>query len=186
MLDNKLNTGKPSGIENCIASLDTYFIQSSVGLAICMLKSPIWGSHRCLLQWKIAKSKAGRAYLQLAICLKKDESHRFKLLPTPMASDGTRGRQRILTVTENGVANISVKGVRYGISLDQLARAGLLPTPIARSSDDNCSVNRGKANLSDYLAASLAPSQVPTRVSAQFIAEMMGFPVTWPIQPYLS
>jgi hypothetical protein len=54
------------------------------------------------------------------------------LLPTPTASEAERGSERQLTVKEGKVQNISPKGVKYGMSIRQLAEQGFLPTPTTR------------------------------------------------------
>jgi hypothetical protein len=53
------------------------------------------------------------------------------LLPTPTASEAERGSERQLTVKEGKVQNISPKGVKYGMSIRQLAEQGFIPTPMA-------------------------------------------------------
>jgi len=53
------------------------------------------------------------------------------LLPTPTASEAERGSERQLTVKDGKVLNISPKGVKYGMSIRQLAEQGFIPTPMA-------------------------------------------------------
>ena len=53
------------------------------------------------------------------------------LLPTPTASEAERGSERQLTVKDGKVQNISPKGVKYGMSIRQLAEQGFIPTPMA-------------------------------------------------------
>lgn len=148
-----------------------------------MAKSIRWGSRRCSLSWRAISSPLKRMCLQISV-RRSPDADRSALLPTPVASDGTRGRSRIPVIKDGKPANISTKGVSYGISIGQLAMAGLLPTPGAGLSGGKCNVDRGKGNPEYHIAAKLKPSVSSRRVSALFVGEMMGFPESWLVSPF--
>lgn len=76
------------------------------------------------------------------------------LLPTPSASDGTRGLNGNQTTVENGrfVRTSETTGTKFGASLGMAAATGLLPTPREAAARGNCSVDRGKGNLEDVIS----------------------------------
>jgi len=94
------------------------------------------------------------------------------LLPTPAAN-------------ERGTLTYS-KESQSGRSLTTLAIVGMLPTPKAQEARGNASVNRGKYNLTDEIAARYKPTSKSSQLSPRFVAEMMGFPTNWTELPFQS
>ncbi|OJV55331.1 MAG: hypothetical protein BGO31_20590 [Bacteroidetes bacterium 43-16] len=139
-----------------------------------------WSSKHARLQWKLRSTKSRRFYLQMAICISKDKKERC-LLPTPVSSGG---RSRKLTVTNGKIENISKKGVRYGVTIRQLAEEGFLPTPVARTAKASCTKDRKKGNIEDAIFRTVVPGSYPIKINPDFIAEMMGFPVGWLYRPF--
>lgn len=148
-----------------------------------IVKSPGWFSRHCEFRWKLRRAKSGRYYIQLGINVQRAIGGR-PLLPTPVASDGTGGSNRKLTLIEGKPVNISNKGVRYGLTIRQLAEEGLLPTPTARLAKVRCDTDRGKGNLQDSLSRLIKPATQSPKINPGFISEMMGFPVRWLREPF--
>ena len=92
--------------------------------------------------------------------------------------------------------NLSKKEQKFGNSgtLAQEVATGfvnkrmpkLLPTPKAQESRGNASVDRGKFNLTDEIAARYRPTGKTSQLNPQFVAEMMGFPSNWTELPFLN
>ncbi|WP_167287792.1 hypothetical protein [Paraflavitalea devenefica] len=98
-----------------------------------------------------------------------------RLLPTPTTKGGNR------KLDAHG-RNINSQGIHFGVSLEQLARAGLLPHP-----EDHQPPNPEDA------ASQQAPTARPgtlkahgrdSQLNPQFVGEMMGFPPGWTTSPF--
>ncbi|GEM_PF-3138297 len=160
------------------ATFNKTMLQSKFRIALISSKG--WKSIRANLKWKVQRTKSNRYLIQLGIG-KADGIN--VLLPTPVASDGTKGGRK-LTLVDGKARNISKRGVRYGITIKQLAAGGLLPTPLARLAKVKCDLDRGKGNLQDYLSRLAKPGPEPVQVNPKFISEMMGYPVNWLVKPF--
>lgn len=177
----------PMHLKECMAHLATKLQGKwQKQYAAVLVRAEPWRSHRCTLFWKTATTAKERSFIQLAVRVNRKIATQSALLPTPTASEGARGSDRKLTVVGGKVSNVSQKGVRYGIRLCQLAQVGLLPTPLSRTWRGNCSQDRGRANLEDSIAAITRPTAPSSRISVKFIAEMMGFPPTWSLEPFCA
>ena len=105
-----------------------------------------WYSMRCSLTWKLKGTKSNRFYFQLQPSTLPIEETECGLLPTPVVQASQRN------LNENG-KSVSKAGQSYGISLQQLAKSRMLPTPIAEDwkgqlrSDGTASMLSGKASL---------------------------------------
>lgn len=148
-----------------------------------LMKSPGWFSSLCELRWNLRLAKSGRPYIQLGINFQRDIGV-MPFLPTPVASDGPIGSNRKLTLINGKPANISKKGVRYGLTIRQLAAEGLLPTPTARLAKVRFDNDRGKGNLQDSLSRLIKPGTQSPKINPGFISEMMGFPINWLRNPF--
>ena len=101
---------------------------------------------RCSLTWKLKGTKSNRFYFQLQPSTLPIEETECGLLPTPVVQASQRN------LNENG-KSVSKAGQSYGISLQQLAKSRMLPTPIAEDwegqlrSDGTASMLSGKASL---------------------------------------
>lgn len=184
----------------------TYFLKCSellakcdrAGLLVktftaCLISSPGLRSSRFALVWNTRATKSGRLLCQLSRLghpIKETESF---LLPTPKTFDGiaeTAGSGKTLIQRENGTfTNVDRNGVTWGPSLNDVARANLLPTPCARDYHNSHkketleAKGRGPTNsLPDAFAQTGKSSQLNTR----FVAEMMGFPPDWTELPFLN
>lgn len=148
-----------------------------------MVNSTYWRSRRSNFSWKLISNPLKRICLHIS-SRRLPDANRYALLPTPTASDGTKGNRRTSKIVDGKLVNMSAKGVKYGITIGQLAVAGMLPTPTARTWSGNCSVNRRKGNLEDRIASELKPSERSTKINAFFITEMMGYPTWWISGPF--
>ena len=113
----------------------------------------------------------------------------WDLLPTPTATDATRGGEIVTSRRK-----IRPSGTEYSVTLNDLAKSGLLPTPVA--SDKNGGSTRTDPSrqftcaLQDYVhgvAQEKNKSLIgrSSQLNPRFTLEMMGFPVRWLDDPYL-
>lgn len=126
-----------------------------------------WSSSRCKLIWKLKGTKYSRLYFQLrALTLptsEKESGLLDSLLPTPKASEGERGTERQLTVTDGKPQNISPKGQKYGIGIRQLAEQGFLNTP---TSNDAKNVTLSKSQIGRHSIVGDILRMLPTPTTA--------------------
>jgi len=172
-----------------------------------------WYSRRCRLTWKLKGTKYNRTYFQLVPSTLPTEEIGFGLLPTLQTqglkvcdSNGktqfmdlsllptpvVQGAQRKLN--EDG-RSLSKAGQSYGVSLQHLAKAGLLPTPTAtdwKGAYPPTSINNHptRANMMRNIYAKVQdPKEYHSRnsqLNPRFVAEMMGFPENWTESPFQS
>ena len=150
-----------------------------------------WYSTKCKLTWKLKGTKSSRMYFQLWPSTHRTDVTEFGLLPTPRAMDGmaegiNSGKTPQLI---NGVfSNVRNKdGMRFGSSLNDLARTSLLPTPTAMDLTNatatmkSSQVKEGSMHSVTLSRAILSKEQQETGQTSQlnprFVCEMMGFPV---------
>jgi len=97
-----------------------------------------WYSTKCNLIWKLKGTKYGRFYCQLRPLTLPTEGTEYGLLPTPKTMDGmaenvNSGKE--LKLINGSFVNIRPKdGMRFGPSLNDIARHRMLPTPTAMDS----------------------------------------------------
>lgn len=169
-----------------------------------------WYSNRCALTWKRKVTKSNRMYFQLAVSalhtkgtghgllptaltqgLKMCENGKTKfypvgLLPTPRTKDVGRGSVKDAKY-ENGVFfRENKQGVRWGVQLPDLIASGLLPTPMAgdyRSGMQNLAGGNHTQQLNDTVAYHAGKT---SQLNPLFVEEMMGFPTSWILTPFLK
>ena len=93
-------------------------------------------------------------------------------LPTPTANPS----KRELTGGEN-ISHQS--GVKYGITLYQMAKAGMLPTPTARNykgARSTDSLEKAGRDGTNSLPDAFAVSQISARLNPLFVERLMGYP----------
>lgn len=112
----------------------------------------------------------------------KTEFANLQLLPTPLSNDGRGGASK--NVKQGKIKRPS--GQIYTAQLRDLAGCNLLPTPTAQESRGNASRDRGKSNLTDEIAHICKPDGQSSQLNPLFVAEMMGFPTDWTLEPFLS
>jgi hypothetical protein len=93
----------------------------------------------------------------------------MSLLPTPKAMDGNNiGRD----LDENGM-NINKKGIRFGVSLPQLAKSNLLPTPAAVDYKQTtlCESQRERSTLPGVMVKMFLPTPVASDCRVHYPTE---------------
>lgn len=107
------------------------------------------------------------------------------LLPTPHASDASRGGQKV-----TGLYKTRKSGLTYMSLLNDLAVSGPLPTPTANDAKNvtlpaSQGIRKGglskKAMQSDEYRTGTG-----SRLNPLYVAEMMGFPGNWLVSPFLG
>jgi hypothetical protein len=143
-----------------------------------------WSSRRCALTWKLKGTPYNRLYFQLQVSAHAHtEGIESGLLPTPVAQMGNR------LLDENG-ENRATNGMRYGVTLNQLAKSGLLPTPTAydwNTARSPEALQKAKEKYGSALQDSLRQrAGQGSQLSPLFVEEMMGFPKNWTASPFQS
>ena len=175
-----------------------------------------WFSTRCSLTWKLSATKYSRLYFQLVPStlptaatecgllptvqtqgLKVCENGKSKpistgLLPTPHASDASRGGQRV-----TGLYKTRKSGQTYMSLLNDLCVSNLLPTPTARDFKPSVSptalIRKNEASRRDALCnlpvmlgehCQQRPGKT-SQLNPLYVADMMGFPPNWTVSPFL-
>lgn len=106
------------------------------------------------------------------------------LLPTPHASDASRGGQKV-----TGLYKTRKSGLTYMSLLNDLAVSGLLPTPTANDAKNvTLPASQGKRNGLPKIAMQSDEYRTGTgsRLNPLYVAEMMGFPGNWLVSPFLG
>ena len=115
------------------------------------------------------------------------------LLPTPVASDAGVGavmgkNDRIIVTPKGKIRKINQKGHVWSVGLGRMAE--LLPTPTARDWKGAASLEslekRGRIPEKNSLPDFFARTGKSFQLNPLFVAEMMGFPPSWTILPFLS
>lgn len=166
-----------------------------------------WYSNRCALTWKRQDTRCSRTLYRLAVSalptvgtdagllptvqtqgLKRSNgvhADSIALLPTPHASDASRGGQKV-----TGLYKTRKSGLTYMSLLNDLAVSGLLPTPTANDAKNvtlpaSQGIRKGgpskKVMQSDEYRTGTG-----SRLNPLYVAEMMGFPVNWLVSPFLD
>jgi len=114
------------------------------------------------------------------------------LLPTPTTDERDTKYQQGGTNLRAAVKGMLPTPLSQGLKVSdengktKFIDPGLLPMPKAQESRGNASKDRGKANLTDEIAARYRPDSSSSQLNPRFVAEMMGFPVNWTELPFLS
>jgi hypothetical protein len=108
----------------------------------------------------------------------------YGLLPTPLTNMSNR------KLDENGEHTSHTTGQKYSITLNQLAKAAMLPTPnamdwnTARSEEAHARAKEQHGSaLQDTLRQRAGQG---SQLNPRFVAEMMGFPANWTELPFQS
>lgn len=167
-----------------------------------------WSSNRCALTWRRQDTRCSRTLFRLAVSalptvgtdagllptvqtqgLKRCVNGRTEfmptvLLPTPHASDASRGGQKV-----TGLYKTRKSGLTYMSLLNDLAVSGLLPTPTANDAKNvTLPASQGIRNGLPKTAMQSDEYRTGTgsRLNPLYVAEMMGFPVNWLVSPFLD
>ena len=167
-----------------------------------------WSSNRRALTWRKQDTRCNRTLYRLAVSalptvgtdagllptvqtqgLKRCVNGRTEfmptvLLPTPHASDASRGGQKV-----TGLYKKRKSGLTYMSLLNDLAASGLLPTPTA-SDAKNVTLPASQGIRKSGLPKKAMQSDgyrtgAGSRLNPLYVAEMMGFPVNWTALPFL-
>ncbi len=113
----------------------------------------------------------------------------WDLLPTPTATDATRGGEIL-----KGKTKLCKSGQKFSATLNDLARSGLLPTPVAPDKNGGSTRTDPKRQftcaLQDYVhgvAMEKNRSLIghSSQLNPHFTQEIMGFPDGWVEKPFL-
>ncbi|MGE8426277.1 MAG: hypothetical protein ACN6O7_00305 [Sphingobacterium sp.] len=180
-VDNQVSTGSTILLKEAIKAVyrnDNW--RSNMTWSLISMQG--WTCPKGNIHWIISRTSVGRFYYQLRLNIRKGLF--TPLLPTPTSSLVKFDTCRKLTIVNGKPANISKKGVRYGVTIRQLAEEGFLPTPVARLTKASFKKNRNKGNLEDALFRTIGEQQPPIKLNPDFISEMMGFPFGWLQHPF--
>jgi len=142
-----------------------------------------WYSKRCALTWKLKGTKSNRLFFQLVQSTPHTSDKEFgsaPTLPTPNKLDYISARTP--ETFEKTRARWAEKGVNLQMPLKQMARNGMLPTPMAQEADKIT----GKENQNSVTKVIRSQTGTTSQLNPPFVAEMMGFPTDWTILPFLS
>jgi hypothetical protein len=101
-----------------------------------------------------------------------------KMLPTPTTKNVTGGA---VQVNEKGKRQ-NKGGTEFSAQLHDLAKSGMLPTPIAQEHDKIT----GKENQDSLTKRARTMTGKTSQLSPLFVEEMMGFPKNWTALPFQS
>ena len=123
----------------------------------------------------------------------KTEFYPVKLLPTPYCGDASGGARKLAEDRKT-----CVQGKGYSARLNDLMKAGVLPTPAARDYQPSVSPQALKRKNGKMRTDALCNLPVmlgehhsqnggkTSQLNPLFVAEMMGFPPDWTVLPFQS
>ena len=123
----------------------------------------------------------------------KTEFYPVKLLPTPYCGDASGGARKLAEDRKT-----CVQGKGYSARLNDLMKAGVLPTPAARDYQPSVSPQALKRKNGKMRTDALCNLPVmlgehhlqnggkTSQLNPQFVAEMMGFSPDWTVLPFQS
>jgi len=114
-----------------------------------------WSSRRCNLTWKLKATRFSRSYFQLQASTPRTAGKGSGLLPTVVASDGTRSGEIV-----TGRSKTRPSGMTYSSALSDLAKSGLLPTPTTGSNRNSRNAIQKIGNAHQDHGVSLGLAQV--------------------------
>lgn len=142
-----------------------------------------WYSMRCNLTWKLKATKSSRFYCQLVPLMHPTAETEFGLLPT-VTTRSDSGRS--VTIVDGKIKNQShTTGTTYGITLGQLMRENLLPTPTRSDYQPRWKTENWKGD-SDLPSVMNEICGTRSQLNPLFVEEMMGFPENWTLLPFLN
>lgn len=214
----EVSGGKARNHLKCLEQFDKF---NGVGLwakkyAELLIGQESWFSMNCKLTWKLRATKLHRFYFQLVPQTEED-----LLLPTPTTQEpiseckvnengrrvtaiggsyslnlGRMMRMGMLptptTMTGGAVKVTSMKKENtFSASLHDLAKSGLLPTPVAGEWRDTGKAMKTNNYKQQNLSRTIAKNSEEwigeyTQLNPQFVMEMMGFPTDWTLLPFLN
>lgn len=128
-------------------------------------------------------TKSYRLWFQLVPSTPRIDETGYGLLPTPLCMDTNGGDLSKVDERRKRAKLKNINGNGFGQTLAELAARGLLPTPNARDWEGRTSASRNHETLPDFIDALHGKN---SRLSPQFVMEMMGFPPSWTLLPFLS
>ena len=174
-----------------------------------------WFSNRSLLTWKMKGTKFCRFYFQLVVSTLRTKENAFgSLLKTPTVMDGqvSSGKANPVSGDSGSLAQEIMSG--YPPTMEKLGllptpdcsdrrgpgskqqglsnvMKGLLPTPTAVSDLKGGCTRPNPKRQNDTLAHAMhgesnAQPGTTSQLNPRFVAEMMGYPTTWLVLPFLS
>lgn len=107
------------------------------------------------------------------------------MLPTPTTTDSQDQRPlRQMTIDSMEKGNKKGANLHHIVTNEKLSEMyGMLPTPTA---DDNPAKNTGKRNQDGLQKRAYLETGKTAQLNPMFVAEMMGFPVEWTINPFIK
>lgn len=171
--------------QKCLEQFDrfnraTLWGKTFVGL---LIGTEGWYSTKCRLTWKMRVTKSYRLWFQLVASTPHIDETGFGLLPTPICMDTNNGDLTKVDARRKKAIAKNINGNGFGQTLGELAQRGLLPTPNARDWKGRTSDSRNHETLPDFIDKIHGKN---SRLSPQFVMEMMGFPPNWTELPFLN
>jgi hypothetical protein len=139
-----------------------------------------WYSTRCALTWKMKGMKFNRLLLVLQVKMHHTEDIDVGLsqfIPTPNAMDYNTGTKA--ETYEARKKHHAEKGVNLQMTLRQMAKLQMLPTPMNADWKGGKSKRKTNTQLTETLGVS-------SQLNPRFVGEMMGFPPNWTELPFQS
>jgi len=176
-----------SGLK-CLEQLERFshvglWAKTFVGLLIGMED---WYSRRCRLTWKMKGTKFNRLYFQLQVStLHTKETECGLLLKTPCAMDAhvVSGKKNPTSGNSGTLAQEIMSGYQPTMEKLKMPMNGLLPT---LSATDSPKKNTGKRNQDSIPKRIKDCGGSTLQFNPLFCAEMMGFPESWTLSPFLN
>ena len=142
-----------------------------------------WYSRRCALTWSLKGSRFNRLYFQLRVSPHAHtEETECGLLLTPTtierAEDPKEMRRR---AEEKGYKN----GTKYNSLMSQIIYGNFLPTPVASDHHLRWPTENWKGD-SDLPSVVNGTFGTRSQLNPLFVEEMMGFPESWTLSPFLN
>jgi hypothetical protein len=119
-----------------------------------------------------------------------------QMLPTPRTTDVEGGKASGVKNDGNGWYRENKKGERWGVKLRDVAENGMIPTPTSRDwkGKQANEYKRDRGEDSHYKMQSLPgvaekiaeTGGKSSQLNPLFCAEMMGFPASWTVLPFLG
>jgi hypothetical protein len=117
------------------------------------------------------------------------------MLPTPRTTDVEGGKASGVKNDGNGWYRENKKGERWGVKLRDVVENGMLPTPTAtdwKGAYPPTSINNNKArkhmmrNIYHKVQEDHQYHSKNSQLNPLFVEEMMGFPESWTVLPFLG
>lgn len=133
-----------------------------------------WYSSKCALTWKMKATKSSRLLFQLVPSTHHIEGIASGLLPTPTAMMPADIDMEKLEA-RRAKAKLSKKnGNGFGMSLNEMAKKELLPTPIAADCGEKLTGLENQDSLTKRVRIMTGKT---SRLNPLYVEEMMGYPI---------